>query len=120
MQSSVTLSNSIIRLYGIPSRWQALLATIKTTLVLDEKIWSEFRRFVEEAYGTTRKMSAGVEEALRSFTPAAVLEAFASSAGFVLDSYPSSQEIVTHRPKVRTSTARTIRRMRNERRKRLS
>jgi len=52
------------------------LATVKTTLVLDEKIWSEFRRFVEAAYGTTRKMSAGVEEALGSFTPVAVLEAF--------------------------------------------
>jgi hypothetical protein len=106
--------------YGIPSRWRTLLPTIKTTLVLDEKIWSEFRRFVEEAYGTTRKMSAGVEEALRSFTPAAVLEAFVSSAGFVLDSYPSSHEIVSHRPKVRASTARTIRQMRDERRKRLS
>jgi hypothetical protein len=116
----MTLRNSVIRLYGIPSRWRALLATIKTTLVLDEKIWSEFRRFVEEAYGTTRKMSAGVEEALRSFTPAAVLEAFASNAGIVLDSYPSSQEIVSHRPKVRASTARTIRRMRDERKKRVS
>jgi hypothetical protein len=107
-------------LYGIPSRWRALLATVKTTLVLDEKIWSEFRRFVEEAYGTTRKMSAGVEEALRSFTPVAVLEAFASSAGIVLDSYPSSQEIISHRPKVRVSTAKTIRRMRDERKKRVS
>ena len=96
------------------------MATVKTTLVLDEKIWSEFRRFVEEAYGTTRKMSAGVDEALRSFAPATVLEAFASNAGIVLDSYPSSQEIVSHRPKVRASTARTIRRMRDERRKRVS
>jgi hypothetical protein len=96
------------------------LATVKTTLVLDERIWSEFRRFVEETYGTTRKMSAGVEEALRSFTPASVLEAFASSAGLVLDSYPSSQEIVSHRPKVRTSAAGTIRLMRDERRKRVS
>ena len=96
------------------------MATIKTTLVLDERIWSEFRRFVEEAYGTTRKMSAAVEEAIRSFTPAAVLEAFASSAGIVLDSYPSSQEIISHRPKVRGSTAKTIRRMRDKRRKRVS
>jgi hypothetical protein len=107
-------------LYGIPSRWRRLLATVKTTLVLDEKVWSEFRRFVEAAYGTRRKMSAGVEEALSSFTPVAVLEAFASSAGIVLDSYPSSQEIVSHRPKVRVSTARTIRRMRDERKKRVS
>ena len=50
-RAAMTLRNSIIRLYGIPSRWRAFLATIKTTLVLDEKIWSEFRRFVEEAYG---------------------------------------------------------------------
>jgi hypothetical protein len=96
------------------------LATVKTTILLDEKVWSEFRRFVEEAYGTTRKMSTGVEEALRSFTPAAVLETFASSVGLVLDSYPSSQEIMSHRPKVRASTAATIRRMRDERGKRLS
>jgi len=96
------------------------LATVKTTPVLDEKVWSEFRKFVEQVYGTTRKMSAGVEEALRSFAPIAVLEAFASSAGIVLDSYPSSQEIVSHRPKVRVSTARAIRRMRDERKKRVS
>jgi hypothetical protein len=110
----------VISVYGIPSGRCNLLATIKTTLVLDERIWSEFRRFVEEAYGTTRRMSAGVEEALRSFTPAAVLEAFASGAGFLPDSYPSSQEIVSHRPRLGASTARTIRRMRDERRKRLS
>ena len=97
-----------------------LLATVKTTLVLDAKVWSEFRKFVEAAYGTTRKMSAGVEEALGSFTPLAVLEAFASSAGIVLDSYPSSQEIISHRPKVKVSTARTTRRMRHERKKRVS
>ncbi len=109
-----------MRLYGIPSRWRGLLTTVKTTLVLDEKIWSEFRRFVGAAYGTTRKMSAGVEEALSSFTAVAVLEAFASGAGIVLDSYPSSQEIVSRRPKVRVSTGRTIRRMRDERKKRVS
>jgi hypothetical protein len=96
------------------------LATAKVTLIFDEKVWSEFRRFVEETYGTTRKTSAAVEEALRSFTPAAVLEAFASNAGIVLDSYPSSQEIVSHRAKVRASTAKTIRRMRDERKKRVS
>ena len=96
------------------------MATIKTTLFLDERIWSEFRRFVEETYGTTRKMSAAVEEAIRSFTPEAVLETFASNAGIVLDSYPSSQEIISHRPKVRVSTAKTIRQMRNKRRKRIS
>ncbi len=94
--------------------------TVKTTLVLNEKIWSEFRRFVETAYGTTRKMSADVEEALGSFTPVAVLEDFASSAGIVLDSYPSSQEIVSRRPKVKVSTAKTIRRMRDERKERVS
>jgi hypothetical protein len=60
------------------------LATVKTTLVLDEKIWSEFRRFVEAAYGTTRKMSAGVEEALGSFTPVAVLDPSVQSVATLL------------------------------------
>jgi hypothetical protein len=43
-----------------------------------------------------------------------------STAGLVLDSYPSSQEIVSHRPKTRTMAAGTVRRMRDERRKRVS
>ncbi len=92
---------------------------VKTTLVIDEKVWNEFRALALSRYGGARTMSIGVEEALRSFSPLAVLREL--SAKLKIDgSYPTSREILSSRVRVSTSAGKVVREMRNGRQKSVS
>jgi metal-responsive CopG/Arc/MetJ family transcriptional regulator len=88
---------------------------IKTTVNIDEETLREFRRVVASRYGSTRKLSAAIEEAIRSFNTAESLKSFAKARGIDTSTFPSVREVEKRRPVLETSAAETIRAMRLER-----
>ena len=96
------------------------MGVVKTTLVIDEETWNEFKRSVSSRYGSLKKVSFAVEEALRSFNTIELLEDFSKSKGFVINTYPSLREVEERRPKLKTSAGEEVRRLRDERQARLS
>lgn len=96
------------------------MGEVKTTLVLDDKVWSEFRNYVLSKYGSIRKFSLGVTEALQSFNSLGLLESLTNSMKIELSSYPSSKEVKARRPKTKVSAGRIIREMRDARQTHLS
>ena len=97
-----------------------LMAKVKTTLVIDEEVWREFSALVVARHGGDRKLSASVEEALRSFNPLLPLRRLIKDLQLRVDSYPSSREILASRVKVDLSAGRTIRELRDERQESVS
>lgn len=93
---------------------------IKTTIVIDEETLNEFRRFVSSKYGSSRMTSAAVEEALKSFNAIEYLKSFSDAMKLEITAYPSAKEVKERRPKLRTSSAKEVREMRDERQNRLS
>jgi len=96
------------------------MTAIKTTILVDEKTWNEFRRSVSRRYGSPRMASQAVEEAIRSFNSFELLKRFSEAAGLITSTYPSVKEIQERRPKLGTSAGEEVRRMRDERQARLS
>jgi len=96
------------------------MVTVKTTIVVDEKAWTEFKRVVSSRYGGVRKLSSAVEEAIRSFNAVEMLNSFSSSMGLDASVYPSIREVEIRRPKLGTSAGEVVRRMRDERGIRIS
>ena len=96
------------------------MGEVKTTIVLDEKVWSEFRNYVLSKYGSVRKLRLGVTEALKSFNSLGVLESLTNSMKVESTPYPSSKEVKARRPKAKVSAGRIIREMRDVRQTRLS
>ena len=43
--------------------------TVKTTIVIDQKAWTEFKKVVSSRYGGVRKLSFAVEKPLGLLTP---------------------------------------------------
>jgi len=93
---------------------------IKTTIVIDEETLNEFRRFVSSKYGSSRMTSSAVEEALKSFNAVEYLKKFSDLMKFEITAYPSAKEVEEGRPKLRTSSAKEVREMRDGRKNRLS
>lgn len=96
------------------------MGTVKTTIVVDEKVWNEFKRIVSSRYGGLRKLSSTVEEAIRSFNAVDLLNSFSRSIGLDTSAYPSTKEVKSRRPKLATSAGRVVREMRDERQGRVS
>jgi len=96
------------------------MTTVKTTIVVDEETWTEFKKVVSSRYGGLRKLSFAVEEAIKSFNAPEVIRSFSSSVGLTTSIYPSSNEVKSRRPKLNTSSAEALRKMRDEREARLS
>jgi hypothetical protein len=88
---------------------------IKTTVNIDEETLLEFKRVVASRYGSTRKLSAAIEEAIRSFNTAESLKRFAKTRGIDTTTFPSVREVEKRRPTLETSAAETVRAMRDER-----
>ncbi|MEM2998009.1 MAG: hypothetical protein QW542_03580 [Thermoproteota archaeon] len=86
---------------------------VKTSFIIDEKTWSNFKAVVLNKYGV-KKLSSAVEEALKTFTTLTVIEEFTENLGIKI-SYPSSNELKKNRPAVRASASAIVREMRNER-----
>jgi len=96
------------------------MATVKTTIVVDEETWTEFKKVVSSRYGGLRKLSFAVEEAIRCFNAPDLMRSFSSSVGLDTSTYPSSNEVKSRRPKLNTSSAEAVRKMRDEREARIS
>ena len=55
------------------------MTTVKTTIVVDEETWTEFKKVVSSRYGGLRKLSFAVEEAIKCFNAPELLRSFSSS-----------------------------------------
>jgi len=88
---------------------------IKTTVNIDEETLREFRKVVASRYGSTRKLSAAIEEAIKSFNTSESLKSFAKTQGIDTTTFPSVREVEKRRPTLETSAAETVRAMRDER-----
>jgi hypothetical protein len=96
------------------------MTTIKTTIVIDEETWTEFKKVVSLRYGGLRKLSFAVEEAIKCFNAPELMRSFSSSLGLDSSIHPSSNEIKSRRPKLNISSAEALRKMRDEREARIS
>ena len=91
------------------------MATVKTTINVDEETWNRFKRSVTSRYGSIRSLSDAVEEAIKCFNIEELLEMFVKQAGIEVESYPSLREVEERRPKLATSAGEEVRAMREER-----
>ncbi|MEM2122355.1 MAG: hypothetical protein QXE79_01835 [Candidatus Bathyarchaeia archaeon] len=97
-------------LYYINREWSM---GVKTSFIINEKVWSNFRAAALNKYGT-KKLSSAVEEALKTFNTLSIIEGFAEKMDLEI-SYLSSRELKEKRPVVRTSAGAKVREMRDER-----
>lgn len=86
---------------------------VKTSFIIDEKIWNDFKMVVLNRYGT-KKLSSAVEEALKAFNTLAIIEELSENLGLEI-SYFSSKELKEKRPAVKASAGATVREMRDRR-----
>jgi len=96
------------------------MGVVKTTIVIDEETWNEFKRSVSSMYGSPRMTSQAVEEAIKCFNSVELLKRFSNAIGLFASGYPSVREVQERRPKLETSAGEEVRRMRDERHARLS
>lgn len=107
-------------LYGRTVSRITVLPDVKTTILLDQAVWESLRDYVLSRYGTARKLSAGVSEALRAFDSLGLVATLSNQLKLGPMRYPSSEEVKARRPKVQVSAGRTIREMRDARQTRVS
>ena len=91
----------------------------KTTVVIDKGLLEQFKRLALLRYGTARSLSLELEKAIRAFTPPEILSLVAKRLNLSIDSYPSLDEIERTRVRVTASAGTVVRKMRDEREKRL-
>jgi len=92
---------------------------LKTTIVVDEKVWNEFKKTISSKYGSQRNLSLAVEEAIKCFNVVELLKSFSSAMGLDTNIYPSIRDVESRRPKLKTSAGKVIREMRDEREARI-
>jgi len=95
------------------------MGSIKTTIIIDEETWSEFKKTVSSRYGSLRMVSHAIEEAIKCFNVVEVLKAFSNAMGLAINEYPSMNEVKEKRPKLKSSAGKEVRRMRDEQQNRL-
>jgi len=88
---------------------------VKTTINVDDEILREFKKMTSTRYGSVRKLSAAIEEAMRSYNPTGILSTYAEKEGISLAAYPSSREVEERRPRVEVSAGEEVRGMRDAR-----
>ena len=88
--------------------------TVKTTINVDNETLQEFKKIISSRYGTSRKLSTAIEEAMRSYNASWIINTYAEKTGITLGTYPSSREIKNNRPTTTQSAGEEVRAMRNE------
>ena len=91
------------------------MGPVKTTINVDEEALREFKKAASIRYGTSRKLSLAVEEAMRNYNTTTILTEYARREGIPLEPLPSSREIMDRRPAVDGSAGNELRAMRDER-----
>jgi len=94
--------------------------SVKTTIIVDEKLWSRIRQSIIPRSANSKNLSKTAEEALRMFDAEGMLLKLAERLDIDVEGYPSSSEIRRGRPKVGAPAADTVREMRESREKSLS
>jgi hypothetical protein len=89
--------------------------TVKTTISVDNETLREFKKITSQRYGTTRKLSAAIEEAMKSYNSTSILSRYAEKEEINLTAYPSSKEVEEKRPNVKASAGKEVRAMRDAR-----
>ena len=88
---------------------------VKTTINVDDETLREFKKMTTSRYGSARKLSAAIEDAMRSYNSSTILSEYAENEGIALTSYPSSREVEEGRPKLEASAGEEVRAMRDDR-----
>jgi hypothetical protein len=88
---------------------------VKTTINVDNKTLREFKKMTTSRYGSARKLSAAIADAMRSYNSSMILIEYAEKEGISLVSFPSSREVEEGRPKLETSAGEEVRGMRDAR-----
>lgn len=96
------------------------MGSIKISINIDEEMWNEFKRTVSSHYGNVRGLSTTVEEAIKCFNTAELLNRFTELKGIDVSTYPSLREIEEKRPQLKVSAGEAVRKMRDEREARIS
>jgi len=91
------------------------MGAVKTTINIDEETLREFKKMTTSKYGSARRLSAAIEEAMRSYNPTSVLREFAEREDIPLATYPSTREVELRRPRVEASAGLEVREMRDAR-----
>lgn len=95
------------------------MGAVKTTIMIDEKVWKRLRESMLRRHGTFRKLGETVEESVRIFDVEGTLNSFLSAMDVESRDLPSSAEVISSRPKGK-SAGRVIKEMRADRLDRLS
>ena len=88
---------------------------VKTTINVDDETLREFKKMTTSRYGSERKLSAAITEAMRSYNSSMILSEYAEKEGISLASLPSSREVEEKRPKLEASAGEEVRGMRDAR-----
>ncbi len=96
------------------------MSKVKTTIIVNEKVWNQFKETISSRYGSHRNLSSAVEQAIKCFNAAELLNSFSDAMGFDAKIYPSIRDVENRRPKLRTSAGKIVREMRDERETRIS
>ena len=91
------------------------MTTVKTTVNISKEVWEEFKRTVNSRYGGSRSLSQVVEEAIRGYNVVEVLRESAGDLGVEIGEYPSRSEVGARRPTVPVSSARVLKKIRDDR-----
>jgi len=65
------------------------MASVKTTINIDEETWKRFKKTVSSRYGGIRNLSGAVEEAIKCFNTEGLLSRFMEMAGIGMGAYDS-------------------------------
>lgn len=87
---------------------------VKTTIIIDEKVWEEFKKTVSNRHGGLRNLSGAVETAIRNYNMVEVLRESSSKLG-IDPEYPSSREVEQRRPSVPVESSEILRESRKRR-----
>ena len=87
---------------------------VKTTIIIDEKVWEEFKKTVSNRHGGLRNLSGAVETAIRNYNMVEVLRESSSKLG-IDPEYPSSREVEQRRPSVPVESSEILREIRKRR-----
>jgi len=95
------------------------MGAVKTTIMIDEKLWKRLRESMFRRHGTFRKLGETVEESVRIYDAEGTLSSFLSAMEVETRDFPSSAEVISNRPKGK-SAGKVVREMRADRLDRLS
>ena len=88
---------------------------MKTTVNIDEETLKEFKNIATFRYGGSRKLSQAIEDSMKNYNTTSILIEYSKREKILIESIPSSREIIDRRPAVDWSAGDELKAMRDER-----